>query len=245
MTLSPKPKKWLNWMGLTSVPLRKLSADKLPIGIASGTLIDWADKRFLLTVSHAVDLNNTDWVIELSYDPGKGTEVYKPRYFMYLGEMSLNTGEMAEVDYAYCEIPKDVQPSFQLLTPRGPLSEKTPRHIFTDKDIVEPEAAQVYAFSGQVFPEFHEPSGLLTQATVYPGLKYLHSQGHFHVFKLPVKHPGHESFQGCSGAPIVDTNGKIVALVSEGCEQDDLVYGINMNKYKFSLDFYCREIATD
>ncbi|MDF1644264.1 MAG: hypothetical protein P1U80_08770 [Pseudomonadales bacterium] len=110
MELTAEIQEWLNWMTLTSIPLRKLSEDKMPIGIASGTLIDFRGKRFLLTVSHAVKMESTDWVMELDYDPDNGTQIYKPNYFSYLGELNINSGNMNHIDYAYAEIAKDVHP---------------------------------------------------------------------------------------------------------------------------------------
>lgn len=144
-------------MGLTSVPLRKLSDAKTPINIASGCLVVFKGKRFLLTVSHAVDMKNTDWVMEIAYDPQKGTQVYKPNHFLYLGEIVTSTGEFMDVDYAYTEIPNDIQPYFQLIGPRGPISEKIKRHVFVEAEISEPTHNALYAFSGQVFPEFGLP----------------------------------------------------------------------------------------
>ena len=242
MEITPEIQQWLEWMILTSQPLRKLSEDKMPVGIASGTLLDFRGKRFLLTVSHAVNMENTDWVMELGYDENEGTEVYKLNHFSYIGELNIKSGKMEHIDYAYAEIATDVHPVFQTLTPRGPASEKMPRHIFTEEDIVEPSVNSVYAFSGQVFPERHGESAFVTQPTVYPGLKFLRSEGSFHIFKLPVEHPGHDSFQGCSGAPIVDLKGKIVALVCKGFEEDNTIYGVSLSRYKFSLEFHCSEI---
>lgn len=240
MSLFPDTQQWLNWMGLTSVPLKKLSDTKTPIGIASGCLIDYKGKRFLLTVSHAVDMKNTDWMMEIAYDPHKGTEVFRPNHFLHLGEIVASSGQLRDVDYAYTEIPSDIQPYFQLVGPRGLISEKIKRHVFVGTDISEPSTDAIYAFSGQVFPELHGSSALVTQPTVYPGLKYISSDGSFHIFKLPVKHPGHESFQGCSGAPIVDMDGKVVALVCRGCEKEDTILGVSVARYKFALDFYVR-----
>ena len=160
-------------------------------------------------------------------------------------EFTLGSGEMKNIDYAYTEIPVDIQPLYQLLTPKGPASEKLERHIFTEQDISEPSTDSVYAFSGQVFPEIHGDVAFVTQPTVYPGLKYVSSEGPFHIFKLPVDHPGYEAFSGCSGAPIVDIDEKVVALVCKGCEEDNTIYGVNLTRYRFSLELYCNETNPD
>ena len=151
MAASKIVKEWLQWVNLTSIPLRKLAADQSPIGIASGTLIDCLDRRFLLTVSHAVESTSTNWVIEIGFDPGHGTDVYKPRQFSYLAEFEKPNSILTNVDYAYAEIPVDVLPTFQMLTPRGPQTEKIPRHVFAELDIREPDSDSIYGFAGCVY----------------------------------------------------------------------------------------------
>lgn len=235
-------KQWLDWVLLTSIPIRRYAPDESPVEIASACLLDYHDRRFVLTVSHAVNLGSNDWAIDLDFHPAKGTEIFRPSAFLYLNEMKRGTGEITEIDYCYAEIPTDVNPVWQHLTPRGPQSEKIARHIFSEKDIVEPQDSEVYAFSGQVHPERHCTHTLVTQPTVYPGLRYTTSEGPFHEFKLPVPHPGHDSFKGCSGAPIVDTNHRVVALVVNGDISKNTIYGISLARYKFTLDFYCREL---
>src|SRR3546814_16654161 len=51
---------------------------------------------------------------------------------------------------------------------------------------------------------------------VYPGLRYERTEGGYHVFQLPVQHPGHDALQGCSGAPILDMERRVVGLVCSG-----------------------------
>lgn len=75
-------------MILTSVLLRKLDTKRLPIGIAYSCLIDYREKRFILSVQHAVKSTSQDWAIELKHDEEKGTEVYQPNYFNYAAEIS-------------------------------------------------------------------------------------------------------------------------------------------------------------
>ena len=79
----------------------------------------------------------------------------------------------------------------------------------------------------------------LDEPAVYPGLRYIKSEGPFFEFMLPVSHPGHDAFRGCSGAPIVDTKRRLVAIVSYGDYEKDTIYGVSLARYKFALDFYC------
>jgi hypothetical protein len=234
--------KWLEWVLITSIPLRRIGGDGAPIGIASGCLADYRGRRFLLSVSHAVKMGSADWVIELGAEAKGGTEIYRPANFLYLGEITRGEGKFTQVDYCYAEVRADLESTFQHMTPRGPQSDRIPRCIFDLDALGEPDVNELYGFSGQVHPEMHGTIALVTQPTVYPGLRYTKSDGPFHEFKLPVPHPGHAAFSGCSGAPIVDTNGRLVALVSWGDETEDTIYGIALSRYKFAIDFYCNTI---
>lgn len=56
MTDNPDVQEWLQWVQVTSVPLRRLDVGDIPVGIASACLIDYQGRRFLLSVQHAVDM---------------------------------------------------------------------------------------------------------------------------------------------------------------------------------------------
>lgn len=234
--------RWLDWILITSIPLRRIGANDIPIGTASGCLVNYRDRRFILTASHVVKLGSSDWVIELGRDEKKGTEIFRPACFLYLGEMRRGTGEITDADFCYAEVPTDLDPTFRHLTPIGPKSEKRLRHIFDLSAVGKPDANEVYGFSGNIHPELHGTHALVTEATVYPGLRFDKSDGPFYDFKLPVTHPGDDFFEGCSGAPIVDIRGRLVALVSGGDKAESIIHGIALSRYKFAIDFYCNDI---
>lgn len=237
--ISDEQKKWLEWVLITSIPLKRLAPDELPIGIASGCLVDYRNRRFLLTVSHAVELGMSDWVIQLGDGGEMGTAIYQPFSFLYPHEITRSTGEKLNLDFTFAEVSSDLQPIFQHLTPLGPMSEKRPRHIFDVTAVCNPNVNELYAFSGEINPEMHGTYALITQPTVYPGLRYVGIDGPSFKFKLPVPHPGHSYFKGCSGAPIVNTKGQLVALVTRGDEIENVIYGIALSRFTSTLDFYC------
>jgi len=51
-------------------------------------------------------------------------------------------------------------------------------------------------------------------------------------FRLSGQHKGHKIYRGSSGAPIVDYSGEIVSIVVGGCERDNEIYGVPINKYE-------------
>ena len=230
--------RWLHWVKLTSVPLRRLDASDVPIDMASSCLIDYRGRRFLLSVQHAVDMGSRDWIIDLGYDPAKGTEFYRPRSFNYVAEMTRGSGVIKGIDFCYTEVPGDLVSIYQQVTPRG-ISDEHPRHVFHTDLTATPSPNQIFAFAGEVKPEFHGPSTVATEMHIFPGLRFVRTEGEFHIFKLPVPHPGHEQFQGCSGAPIVDMNKTVVALVCDGDMPTNTIRGVSLARYKFAFDFLC------
>lgn len=234
--------KWLERILLSSVPLRKVNSKLLPIGIASGCLIDYQNTRIILSVFHATKKDG-NWAIEVKYEHGKGTQLYRPGGFNYLGEMRLGSSKINEVDFSYREVSPDLLSYYQEINPKGHVSSERVREVFTPDFTITPSTDETYGFAGQVMPEMHGTAALVTEMRVYPGLKYIATEGKYHVFELPVPHPGHEHFKGCSGAPILDTKGNVVALVCHGDIDRNVILGISLNKYKVVLDVSCGDIG--
>jgi hypothetical protein len=242
MRLSKCSREWLEWVLVTSVPLRCLDAADTPVGIASGCLIDYTSRRFLLSVKHAVDRASTDWVIDLGYEHGKGTSIYRLRSFNYVAETVKGSGVIRDIDFCFTEVPNDLVSIYQNATSRG-ISDECPRHVFQTDLSATPDDKQIFAFAGQVKPEIHKmhvASAIAVEMNVYPGLRFIRTEGEFHIFKLPVSHPGHDHFKGCSGAPIVDMNKQVVALVCDGDPATNTIRSVSTSRYKFAIDFICR-----
>ena len=229
---------WLEWVLVTSVPLLQIDKEGRVIDQATGTLVDFCEHRFVLSVEHAVKRGTTGWAIEIGYDPELGTDVYYPRGFAYVGESTRNTGTMLELDLCFAEISASLEPRYEHRTPRG-LFDQRPRHIFKAENFATPNQGGVFAFSGRVKKEQHGADALVSEMTVYPGLKYLRSENELHIFELPVPHPGHDAFHGCSGAPIVDFNGKVVALVKSGNRSTSTISGVAIQRCIPGLQFFC------
>ncbi len=237
MQLSPHIQDWLQWVLVTSIPLRHLDEVGNPIEIASGCLVLSAGRKFILSARHAVKPESKGWAIELGYDSEKGTEMYWPKSFSYMAEMKKGSGIIDEVDFCFAEVAADLESTYAHRTPHS-VSDVRPRHTFGIENFVEPSLTAIYAFAGEIKPEMHGPNSFATEMNVYPNLRFLHSEGVFHVFKLPVDHPGHKSFRGCSGAPIVDTERRVVALVSDGDETDGTIRGVAISRAVTALSWY-------
>jgi hypothetical protein len=236
--MTEETKKWLKFVQASSVPLAKVDETGNPTGgIASGSLIEYAGNRFLFSVFHATRISDR-WLIRLRYDPTHNrTDVFFAPRFNYFIETSPNAPfQGVKFDLSFIQVSPDVVPYFQHLQPSG-LVEERERPIFASDLSEQPQKNIPYAFAGEVRPSFVPDHDTLTvEHSTYPGLTFNRTEGVYHYFRLPIDHPGHEAFEGCSGAPIVGFDRRVVALVAEGDIEANEIIGISMSAFKTAID---------
>jgi hypothetical protein len=226
--------KWFETLELSSIPLRELGPDLMPICVASGCLVEYSGKRLLLSVQHATG-NMGNWAVEVEFDPSKGTMGYQLGQMNFLKRGSLNTGQVKDVDFSYAEVPMDLQPRYQRVSSDGDIELDLPHRIVTLDFAVAPPEEKKYGFSGQIMSQ-RKGKFLTSQPVVYHDLTFEGPSDDYFVFGLPMGNPGSEYFKGCSGAPIMDPEGNVVALVSHGYPSQGAVYGVSLRAYKVALD---------
>jgi hypothetical protein len=228
--------EWLQWVRVTSIPLIQRGHDDTILGLGSGTMIDHAGCRFVLAVEHVVKRNSMGWVLVVQQDGQGQMEYYRPNYFTFIGEVRLSSGEVRLLDLCAAQVSPVLETWYEYRTPRG-LFDRSPHHVFLERQISEPRAEQVYGFSGRVRTEKHGADAFVSDMVIYPNLTYSHSEREIHHFTLPVTHPGHNAFHGCSGSPIVDMNRNVVALVVGGDVSTNTVQGIAISRVMPNLQF--------
>lgn len=232
----PQRDEWLRWVRVTSIPLVQLGVDGAVVAHGDGMMLNHAGCRFVLAVEHVVKRDATGWAVVVQQDGHGRMEYYQPNFFSYVGEIKSSSGEVRLLDLCAAQVSPDLETWYEYRTPQG-LFDKVPHHIFDERSLSEPTAEEVYAFSGQVRTERHGPNALVSDMVIYPGLRYSHTEREIHHFKLPVTHPGHDAFQGCSGSPLVDTNRNVVALVVGGDIPSNTVKGIAIDRVLSNLEF--------
>lgn len=224
---------------LSSVQLVKLSKNRLPIGIASGCLVDYRGKRLLLTVSHATG-DQESWAVQLKYVQGKGTEAYQLGAMNYLAKGLVSKPEFEGIDFAYVEVPPDIYGYRQdIHESKFIVKSETPITVHAPTFLEVPQVGDNFGFCGMIMPTKEKHFGrdfFGGEVRVYSGLSYLRTEGDYDVFLLPFSHPGHEHFRGCSGAPILSNTGAVVALVCNGCEKSNEIFGISVRAFKAPID---------
>jgi hypothetical protein len=237
---------------VSSVRIAKINKAKLPEGFASGCLIDYHGRRLLLTAAHAAD-DGPPLALALGWDPAmRRMNLWNLGGLNFLGRAQLEPGksldemEVTPVDFAYVDVPAGLQPKLEKVDPQtGNILESRACKVWPASAIAEPKVGTRYGFAGHTKPSLEDHSLLAadvkfccTEHCICFPLSFASQQDDRCAFQLPIEHPGHAFFKGCSGAPIIDEEGHVVALVSAGSIEDSMIYGISLRQYQFALDIH-------
>lgn len=240
----------------SSINLVYVTSDGLPAGGGSGCLIDYYGKRYLLTVEHVVNHPRAyQLLVVMGWDAESrktelrtpGRPVYAQQGMMPEGAVDLDGLTLQSIDLAYFEVPYNDIPKQQIITRDGTVRTSTPLTVWTDKQLTTPEIGCKCGFAGHTSHDTKFDARIANDVYLQYSLfrkcydlTFEGAAGDFYAFKLPFSHPGVGFFEGCSGAPIIDQNGNVVALVSHGREEngvlEDYIYGVPIDKYKLVMD---------
>jgi hypothetical protein len=101
--------------------------------------------------------------------------------------------------------------------------------IIDSRDIAEPDKLQSYGFFGRIKPAY-QGTTLQMENTLKRDLKFHRTHKHFHLFLAKEIITDANDYKGCSGGPIIDSDGKLVALVSKVGVPSKLVYGFSIQE---------------
>lgn len=226
---------WINKLILSSVPLKKLDESRKPIDFASGCFLRHNNKKLLVSVFHATQ-NDDRWLIEERSNFKTAIKLHKLGLFGCVKAINLDNDTITELDFSYISINRNIKSYYQIVNEKNELLENIERTELVLNPNTESTKELEYGFAG--FSEFEINKNIIDyKLKVITGLKLENVIGDFYKFKLPFKHPGHTFFKGISGAPILDNQGNLVALLSRGDEKpSEFIYGFAINKYKSILD---------
>jgi hypothetical protein len=231
---------------LSSIPLRKLGANNIPIDSAMGCLVQYAGKVLVLTVEHATgDFGN--WAIEVEYVPQLGqTALYQIGQMNFLAKLTVNIRESPEIDFSraetidfsYAILKKTVTPLHQELDIDGAVKNSIPTIMLETSFQCEPHGDLEYGFYGHTKGKY--VGKLLTLAPrLEMGMKFLGEDGEFYVFQMLRQNALANEYKGCSGAPILDGNGELVSLAAQVVPSLNQIYGVKLPKYRAAIDVEC------
>lgn len=208
-------------------------------GLASGILVEYNNDLVLLTAGHNFE-NPGIWTLETNIVVAGKTLHLPLRDVQLLTQINIGRGTVQKIDLAWalisrvdCEaaldsLPKTQEQRIEFPLYCGPLDER-------------PKRRSLYGFAAWNQVELHQDvSWLVSEASYEIGMTYRGTcnDDSLYVFELARSHRGQDYYQGASGAPIADEEGRIIALVSGGDPIDNLIFGVPLARYYSIFDLH-------
>jgi hypothetical protein len=231
--------------------LAKYSHPK-PVAFGSGFTINYLDRTFFISVSHVTDRKGLTTFLEtnIPFDPNDGpilktvdgicnidllntAGVQTPEEL----EELLKSGKRKRLDISFAEFIPNGIPLLQQETDFGsfkvPFCEKLTLEM---SHIAVPDKEERYGFYGQIRPQYSGINLKMTP-TLKHSLKYHGIKDDFYIFVSPETIRTKKSFAGCSGAPILDSQQRLVAIACAVATPSRFIYGFPIQKCKQLLDY--------
>jgi hypothetical protein len=219
-----------------------------PEGFGSCCVIVYQNRRFFISVSHVTDAEGYTTFLETNQPFDKRGPIIQPIggicYFDQIKvtkDMSLEDFESVlqqgkRLDIAFAEIKHNIellQPEMDFKAFKVEASTKLPLFM---EDATMPTKDERYGFFGKVR---HSYNGIQLSMipTLKHSLKFHRTKGEFYMFLAPQIISDSEDYEGCSGAPILDSQCRIVALACAVHTGTRIIYGFPIQKCKELLDY--------
>jgi hypothetical protein len=220
---------------LATLPLLEFGPDGNPIGHASACVVRRGHRRSLLTAEHAArnPLHRfavvTRWNRELRH-----AELRYCDHIHFLGVFSWKPGKTKQpesIDLGFERLPKPLSAKWRRYSDQNELVDEQSSVELESLPDFKPDPGESYSFCGLTRYE-DLPSGKL-QATlqIESNMQLVGAGDHWLEFVLARPFQPLNHFPGCSGAPIVDSKGRLAGLVQEVGKRQTKIIGINVSAY--------------
>ena len=225
-----------------------------PVKFGSGFTINYRDRTFFISVSHVTDHEKLTMFLEtnIPFDPKDGPKL-KPIgeicYFDLLNtanvktpeglEELLNSGRRQRLDisfalYNYNEDVPLLNEAMDFGPFKIPFCEKLTLEM---SHVAEPSQDERYGFYGKIKPKYFSHTLIMTP-TLKNGLTFQGHKDDFYVFISPEIIKTKNSYAGCSGAPILDSKQRLVAIACAiGRPPSRFIYGFPIQKCRQLIDY--------
>jgi hypothetical protein len=226
--------------------------DMEPMDFGSGCIVKYKDRKFLLSVAHVTDYEGLATCLETGL-PSKDlqTPLYSVGSMCYFDTYivpdnikqleikkfeDLNLKFDETLDVTFCEIKEE----FPLLQPEwdfGAYKIESGSKVYLNlEEGGSPDINKFHGLCGRIRHDF-KGIRMTSIPTLKLDLTYVGSFGRFHLFNTPELISDADDYRGCSGAPIMDETGKLVALAQSVLEGTNSVFGFSIDECKRLLDF--------
>ena len=214
----------------------------------SGCLVNYQGRQYFLSVSHVTNIRGTITSIESCQSPvNNQTPIYPIGGLHYFSEFIFPNksdqeqfstdlekgGQSLDITFA------EVKQSIELLQPTVDLGfykvEKGEKVCLNLEEASDPTNNEEYGFYGNIK---HTYTGkyLRRTPTLKVGLRYHRTSGPFHIFLASQIIRDENEYKGCSGAPILDTEGRLIALACQVRTNTKMIYGFSILECKRLID---------
>ena len=213
-----------------------------PEGFGTGCIVRYLGHTILLSVSHVTNDTGLTTFLETNLPPEGNTTPLKPiGGFVYYNVLKVTDGmNLKDFGNLIENNSERIDVTFAKLTEKFELKQPTMDFgIFQvdegDKLMLDlnyatvPDKEKMYGFYGKIRPEYNGIYLKMTP-TFKHSLKFYKTNGHFHKFLAPEIIKDKEDYRGCSGAPILDSDGRIVALACKIIENTKIIYGFSIQE---------------
>lgn len=244
-------KEIIDMMARSSLHVVMLGSDKMPRGYGSGCIVKYRMRNYLLSVAHVTDVANLSVCIETNEAlVNNNSPLYCVGAMSYFDQYQidpellkrglsiedvLQRAQGKTLDITFCNINEELK-LVQKEWDFGSFKIEEGEKIYLDLDqAVQPEKGKLYGFFGRVKQGL---SGMVLrmQVTAKINLEYSGDQKEFHKFLVPELITDEEDYQGCSGAPILDEDGKLVGLAQSIFTGTKVVMAFSIKKCKELMD---------
>jgi hypothetical protein len=230
-----------------------------PVGIGSGCIIDFEKFSALFSVAHVTD-KNASTCISLGKPITKyGSPLFAISDMNYLAKFNLaffkqqleelktkiklpEEKDFGQIDLSFEKVPEGIEIlQIPIHFEAAKIKIKAAKKIHINHSSVnEPSTNVEYAFFGRIKPTLAKGtlSGDLfeTQEAFYGGVSFVKKIGNYYQFALSEPIADNADFKGTSGAPIMDSKGNVVSLITHGYEGGNLIYGIALPDFLIAAE---------
>jgi hypothetical protein len=213
-----------------------------PVGFGTGCMINYRDRIIFISVSHVTISDDLTTYLETNLPPTNNTtEIHTVGGLMYFDILNLNenidVNELIQVlenpmnplDITFAEFktPFNLK-QIEINTPEIRINAGD-KEILDIVDIVDPNSNETYGFFGYINP-FYDGYFLGKTPTLKYPLAFHRSKGNMLMFVAKDIIKNSEEYKGCSGAPILDSKGNIVALACMVKVDSKIIYGFSFKE---------------
>lgn len=237
--------------------VRSNLTDLRPLSVGSGVIIKYKERYFICTVSHFSDFRDQNVGIVTGRVRDNQTEIYYLGDFSYLTRMTFEddfdsedleyclanpdrSGDKLDIAFREIELLENIIQHERIFKLNGldtiTVNEGGKAYLIVDDDY-QIDDNELCSFYGRIRPDFSD--GMLKfEEQLYWGLPIKSVSEYFIEMDLGAPIRDHSRFKGCSGAPIIDTRGRIIGLVTHGDKDPSgsSIYGFRFDKVKQWID---------